>query len=200
MCSVIAQVETAFMPAHYNLLHGTRTDEVTRKTIRVLDEIYLHYSSTQAACGEFIKRVEPLIKPLQRIEVIVYGDASGHSRKTTAPADYRVMEEMFRADGRFIFSIRAQRQNPGQRDRVTTVNNAFLNAAGERRLFIAPHCIELRKDLLHMRWHRDVAGNPTADLDDSNPLRGHISDALGYLVWGELKIQGRGGYMPERVF
>jgi hypothetical protein len=200
MCSVIAQVQEDSRAAHYDVLHGTRTDELHQKTIRVLDEIYLHNSSTQAACVEFIKRCEPLLKGFNKLEVIVYGDASGHSRKTTAPADYRVIEEMFRADGRFIFSIRAQKNNPGQRDRVTTVNNAFLNAAGERRLFIPPHCIELRKDLLHMRWHRDVAGNPTPGLDDSNPRRGHLSDALGYLVWGELRIQGRVGYMPERIF
>ena len=199
MCSVIAQVETDFKAAHYDVLHGTREDEMHRKTIRVLDEIYLHNSSTQAACQEFIKRVEPLIKPMQRIEVIVYGDASGHSRKTTASADYRVIEEMLRADGRFVLSMRAQKSNPGQRDRVTTVNNAFLNAAGERRLLIPPHCVELRKDLLYLRWHRDVAGNPTADLDDSNRMRGHISDALGYLVWGELKMQARAGYKAERL-
>ncbi len=50
-----------------------------------------------------------------------------------------------------------------------------------------------------MRWHRDVAGSPTNDLDDSNRMRGHISDALGYLIWGELKMQGRGGYQAERI-
>jgi hypothetical protein len=110
-----------------------------------------------------------------------------------------VIDEMLRADGRFLVSIRASKKNPGQRDRVTTMNNAFLNAAGERRVFIAPHCVELRKDFLQMRWHRDVAGNATSDLDDSNPLRGHITDALGYLVWSELKMQSTGGFKSERL-
>lgn len=201
MCSLIAQVETDHKPAAHDYLHDTRTDEVNRKTIRILDEIYLANSSTPAACEEFIKRMEPIFKlnKNQRVEVIVYGDASGHSRKTSGHIDYRVIEEMLRADGRFIFSIRAQKNNPGQRDRVTTVNNAFLNAAGERRVFMAPHCLELRKDMLYMRWHRDVAGTPTNDLDDSNRMRGHISDALGYLIWSELKMQGRGGYQSDRI-
>ena len=199
MCSVIAQVEKERIPASIDWLKGRRVEDIHRKVIRILDEIYLQNSSTQAACHEFIQRVRRSVKLFQQVEVIVYGDASGHSRKTSAPADYRVIEEILRTDGGFTFDIRAQKQNPGQRDRVTTLNNAFLNAAGERRVFIDPKCIELRKDLLSMRWHRDVKGNPTNDLDDSNRLRGHISDALGYLTWSEMKMQSVGGWRQERL-
>lgn len=200
MCSVIAQVQKEFTPASFSALHAKSTEESLKKTIRILDEIYLENSSTQSLCAEFIKRIEPLMKFGQQIEVIVYGDASGYSRKTSGPVDYRVIDEAFRADGRIKFSIRAGKKNPGQRDRVTTVNNAFLNAVGERRLFIAEHCVEVRRDLLYMRWHRDVKGNPTNDLDDSNSRRGHITDAVGYLAWGELKMDAQSGFQAERVF
>ena|ERR1039458_1200865 len=132
-------------------------------------------------------------------EVKIYGDASGHSRKTTAPADYLVIQEIFRQYG-IIFKVLAQKNNPGVRDRVTTVNNAFHNAKGERRLWIDPKCRELRKDMINMRWRRDVAGNTTNDLDESNPLRSHISSALGYLVWGELKMSAKVGEKGERLF
>ena len=199
MCSVIAQADREFKSAQFDWLHAVHHDEQEKKTIRVLDELYLENSSTQEACRAFIAKCVPWFPRNGNLEVIVYGDASGHSRKTTSPADYRVVEEMLRADGRFTFSIRAAKANPSQRERVVTVNNAFLNAAGERRLFVHPKCAELRKDLGFMRWRRDAAGNVTGDLDDSNSRRGHISDALGYLAYSELKMQSRGGWKQDRI-
>jgi hypothetical protein len=195
MCWLIAQVQSDFSPQYFDVFSLKQQDEVSRKTIRILDEIYLPNSTTQAATDTFIERVEAMVRSGQRVEVIVYGDASGHSRKTSGLTDYRVIEDRLRQSGRFIFSMRASRSDPPVRDRVTTVNNALLNAAGERRLLIDPKCKELRKDFGQMRWKRDVAGNPTGELDKSNPQRSHISDALGYLCWGELKMQGKGGWM-----
>ena len=174
MCSVIGQI-------HENYLTGN-------KRLEILDEIHLANSNTQAACQAFIAKASTL--NYNRMEVIIYGDASGYSRKTTASTDYAIIEQMLTADRRFTFSIRATRKDPAVRDRVTTLNNVFLNASGERRLFIDPRCKELKKDLMFMRWKRDVAGNPLNDLDKSNPMRSHLTDSLGYLTWAEFKVQG----------
>lgn len=195
MCSVIAQASVDFKASQYSWLTGVTQDEQMTKTIRILDEIVLPNSNTMEACQRFIQWVEENIPGSRQIALVVYGDSSGHSRKTTGETDYRVIQEQLRRCGRFTYSVRASHDNPAVRDRVTTVNNAFLNAAGQRRLFINPCCKELRKDLGWMRWKSDVAGNPLPDLDKSNAMRSHISDALGYLCWGELKMQAKGGFI-----
>lgn len=199
MAWVIGQVWNNVTPAYFNNMTLERRDESSLKRIRILDELFLPESQTQTTTREFIKRCEPWLKKHGRLEVIILGDASGNARNRAADADYRIIEEMLRADGRFIVSVRAHTSNPGVRERVTTVNNALLNAAGERRLKISPKCIELRKDLLGMRWKRDVAGNPVNDLDKSDRMRSHISDALGYLVMGEVKMRSKVGYGSERI-
>lgn len=194
MAWVIAQVEEDLQPEWFDTTSLKMRDESSSKTIRILDEIYLPNSSTPAATNVFLDKIEAMVPRGQRVEVVIYGDASGHSRKTTTATDYRVIEEILERQGRFTISLRATRSNPGVRDRVTTVNNALLNAAGERRLLIDPKCKELKKDFMAMRWQRDVRGNPTNDMDKSNPQRSHISDALGYLCWGELKMAGKVGW------
>jgi hypothetical protein len=194
MAWLIAQVQRDFSPQWYDTMGLVTHEETSNKTIRILDEIFLANTTTQAATYEFIERAERLVPRGQKIEVIVYGDASGHSRKTSGLMDYRVIQERLERAGRFVVSVRATHKDPPVRDRVTTVNNAFLNARGERRLLVDPRCKELKKDFMQMRWKRDVAGNPTGELDKSNTQRSHISDALGYLCWGELKMQGKAGW------
>ncbi len=70
MCSVICQIEewkrTPWATAHYE----------TRKTLRVLDEIVLGDSNTNAAVEEFIDRARKLAGTSSRITVNIYGDAS----------------------------------------------------------------------------------------------------------------------------
>ncbi len=41
---------------------------------------------------------------------------------------------------------------------------------------------ELAIDLEQVTWKSDVAGNVLADINKSDPLRTHLSDALGYYV------------------
>lgn len=200
MTSLICQCETDFSKSEYDFITGIRSPESLRKTITILEEIYIHNSNTQAACAEFVKRTAKYqTKNGGKLEVQVYGDASGHHRKTTGKTDYKIIEEELRQLNLYDLSIKAVRSNPGQRDRVNTVNVAFINAAGERRLFVSPNCLELRRDLVSMKWHRTADGKATSDLDDSDPNRGHISDALGYLVWAMLKLRKKIGAKGERI-
>jgi hypothetical protein len=194
MSWLIAQSEKEYTPGYYDSSMLMQYEEKSRKTIRILGEIVLHNSNTFAATDEFIARVNAVVPLGARVEVAVYGDASGNSRKTTGPTDYMVIQERLERAGRFVVGMRTTRDNPPVRSRVTTVNNAFLNAYGQRRLFIDPGCKELLLDMKSMRWKLDVAGNSTNELDESNRLRSHTSSALGYLCWGELKMRSEGGW------
>jgi len=47
--------------------------------------------------------------------------------------------------------------------------------------------------------HIDIDLELSNDLDDSNPARGHISDAIGYMAWGELRLRSKTGERSERL-
>ncbi|NQT52530.1 hypothetical protein HQ576_10785, partial [bacterium] len=102
----------------------------------------------------------------------VYGDATGSRRQTAGASDYAIVRDHFpQAD----FCVGAS--NPPRRDRYNAVNAALRDARGRTRLRIHPRCRHLTEDL-----ERSTFQPGTNEPDLSDPLRGHISDALGYLV------------------
>jgi hypothetical protein len=130
----------------------------------------------------------------------IYGDASGNSRSTKAArTDYELIREALRRHSQFNIHLLANTSNPRIRDRVNSVNHMLKTASGSCRMLIDPKCKELIKDLQQVKWARDRAGNPTGDLDKSDPARTHVSDALGYLMnweFGMLPVSGeRPGYV-----
>jgi hypothetical protein len=56
----------------------------------------------------------------------------------------------------------------------------FCSTLGERRLFLDPHCDELRKDLQHGGLESRHRRNITGAIDKSDRRRTPVSDALGY--------------------
>jgi len=52
----------------------------------------------------------------------------------------------------------------------------------QRRLVIDTRCRELANDLEQVIWKADPNGNMLSDLNKSDPMRTHLSDALGYMV------------------
>jgi hypothetical protein len=166
--------------------------------LRVLDEIVLSDSNTEAAAREFIDRTSPLFRRFRSpMPVTIYGDASGNGRSTkTSRTDYQVIREIFKQDGRYRIAMRQNTANPGVRDRVNTMNNILHSVSGERNIVVHPRCKELIQDLRQVRWKRDAAGNPTGDLDKSDPRRTHISDALSYLVAQEWGLRPATGAFP----
>ena len=78
--------------------------------------------------------------------------------------------------------------------------NALLrNHAGQHRLLVNPSCKHLIKDFEQVCWKADPHGNPLTDLDKSDHMRTHVSDAVGYLVAREFPMRAargeRGGPM-----
>ena len=172
------------------------------RVIQVLDEMILADSNTLAACEELVKRTGGLRRQAKApIELEIYGDASGYQRRTSGTdTDWGLIKEFF--DGqkaKFRAVIRSASSNPGVRDRLNLVNAKLCSAAGERRLFVDPRCKELLKDLQRVRWKADGTGRPTSELDKSDRMRTHVSDALGYFVAAFSEKKGHIGPRKERL-
>ena len=69
------------------------------------------------------------------------------------------------------------------------MNAVLRSQAGQHRLLIDPQCKELIKDFEQVSWKADPHGNPLAELDKSDPMRTHASDALGYMIAREFPMR-----------
>ena len=170
------------------------------RTVYVLDEIVLRDGHTEAACQAFFQRVEPFFKQVRYdhwpLEVDVYGDASGYQKRTSAAeTDWVIIRQFFgQLKGTFRFSLRSTTANPPVRDRVNCVNRMLRTQSDDARLFIDPRCRELIKDLEQVAWQTDATGAATSDIDKSDRLRTHTSDALGYYIAQAFPLKPLIGY------
>jgi hypothetical protein len=163
LCSVLAQVENG--------------------GVFVLEEMILPDSNTFAACEELLSRTEKWHggRPLN---LYVYGDATAEQRRTSASrTDWQIVKEFFgRHPDRYAVRFQVPSANPPVKDRVNCVNATLRNHAGQHRLLVHSSCKQLIKDFEQVRWKADPHGNPLVELDKSDPMRTHVSDAVGYLI------------------
>ena len=170
MCSVVAQVDGG--------------------GVVVLDEIVLTRATTQQACEEFQNRF-----PEHSAGVKVYADASGAHMQTTGSSDVGVLKNFFRSGEYGSVEFKVPRSNPAVRDRVQMVNAALQPAEGAGRLMIDGRCKELIKDMEQVAYKEN-----TQVIDkDRDPKRTHLSDALGYLLWQELRAGEKVGERGKRL-
>ena len=103
-------------------------------------------------------------------KVIIYPDASGQNRKTSASeTDVQIL----RGAGHLVF---VNRSNPSIKDRVNCVNNLF----DKRRLFVnVAKCPSLTKALEQQAWDSKT-GLP--EKSDAHPANDDYNDSLGYLI------------------
>jgi hypothetical protein len=170
--------------------------------VEILDEIIIEDANTWMACEHFWTRVQRYGLTWGALPVDIYGDASGHQRRTSGTStDWSLIRDFFsQLRGRATFQIHAATANPGVRDRVNVVNSRLQSAAGETRLFIDPQCKELIADLERVCWRTDSLGQPTTELDKSDRLRTHTSDALGYYVAAAFPFGPKFGERPYPLF
>jgi hypothetical protein len=88
--------------------------------------------------------------------------------------------------------------NPPVKDRINCVNAVLRNYVGQHRLQIDPRCKQLIKDFEQVCWKADPHGNPLAELDKSDPLRTHASDAAGYFLVREFPMRAQRGTCCQR--
>jgi hypothetical protein len=166
----------------------------------VLDELVLPDSNTWAACNALLERIGQFgrLSP-HTTKIEIYGDATGEGRHSSASrTDWQLVREFSRRlPHQHKFHVPSS--NPRLKDRVNCVNAMLHNQAGDRRLRIAPECKELIQDFERVHWKSDPNGNTIADIDKSDPLRSHVSDALGYMICQEFGMRGRFGEMPDLI-
>jgi len=152
--------------------------------VAVLDEIVLSRATTQQACEEFQSRF-----PGHKAGLKVYADASGARMQTTGTSDLAVLKQFFRSGEYGTVEFKVPKSNPAVRDRVMVVNVAFQGMKIDGR------CKELIKDLEQVAYKEN-----TQVIDkDRDPKRTHLSDALGYLVWQELRVAEKVGERGKRL-
>jgi hypothetical protein len=181
MCSIIAQVDG--------------------NTVYVLDELILEDANTPLACERFWSLAAQWLNSSGRLLINVYGDASGHQRRTCGTAsDWTIIRDFFaQRSHQATVHIKASTSNPGVRDRVNLVNARLLNAAGDRHLYIDPKCKELILDLERVFWRAGEFGQPTSELDKSDRKRTHVSDALGYYLAQAFPFHSKIGEKRGRI-
>jgi len=154
--------------------------QISGRTVYVLDEIVMRRATTQEACAAFLKRF-----PQHAAGVYVYGDASGSAQQTTGASDFELVREHFMVHSTIPVQYRVPKANPPVRERVNTMNRQFLSAAGVVGAYVDPKCTELIKDLEQVCFKAD-----TMTIDkDRDRARTHLSDALGYLMWQECRME-----------
>jgi hypothetical protein len=79
--------------------------------------------------------------------------------------------------------------------RVNAVDSMVCPHSGQRRLLVDPKCQGLIKDFEPVSWKSGSQGNLQRDLDTSELLRTHVSDAVGYWVVREHPLRDAGGFM-----
>lgn len=140
-------------------------------TFFVWDEIHIDGGSNTYALGEEVSRRYAD----KSVDLIVKGDATGRSRKTSATmSDYRILATEFlsRFGSRFL-GVDVPSSNPAVVERINSVGGAFRRDA----VRIHPRCRNLIDDLERTVWLKG-----TRAPDKSDRLRTHHTDALGYWV------------------
>lgn len=145
-------------------------------------------ATTDEACTEFISRY-----PDRKTRVVVYGDASGASRKTTSrQSDYDIIRRRFR-DYYHSMSIEVPASNPPVVQRVNSVNARLRNAAGEVRYWVHPRCKHLVDDRIRVSWKPG-----TRDIDKRDRSLTHASDASDYRLVRLYPIRTRNRTVSRR--
>jgi hypothetical protein len=176
---LILMVDFNVKPMHWVVGHTYphNGDEISY----MIDELYLDQStSTMEVAEEFVRRYGK-----HKTGILVYGDATGHHRHTAATrTDYEIINDVFAARRVVNTEQHIGNSNPLQSERVKDVNARFQDARRGIHLYISDRCSQLIQDFERQGF---VPG--TMQLDKSDPLRGHGSDAVGYYVNREHAIR-----------
>jgi hypothetical protein len=136
--------------------------------VHVFDELFLKNCDTDAKCEQMQLRYPDHVHAL-------YADAAANNRSGHGHGKSDII--MIRnAYAGFEHEMHIPKANPRRIDRLNSVNAMLKNAVGDTRLMVHRNCRELIKDLRRIRRDEFLNGN-ISDKD-----RGHISDALGYLI------------------
>jgi hypothetical protein len=143
----------------------------------VIGEVHIpHDSDTIKVCRRLVADWEG-----HRGPVLVYGDATGGQRRSSAVQghDWKLVKQELRGHFEHI-EYRVPDANPPERERVNCVNARLQNAAGEVRLMVDP--VKAPKTVEDFEGVRLVEGGSGEIAKSGERNRGltHWTDAAGY--------------------
>lgn len=132
------------------------------------DEIWLNNSNTFEMRDEILKRYgNPRM-------ITIYPDSTGDSSRSNATkSDIQILKDAG-------FAVRARTHNPEQRDRINTINS-FMKKRYKVRYKINPKTCP--KTINDLNKRQSMADGRLDKQQEKEQKIGHISDALGYLVY-----------------
>lgn len=148
--------------------------KIENDNVYVFDEIFLRPGNTEAFAKELRARY-----PNQQIHI--HPDNTGKHRSTNA--DLHQTDITILQQSQYGFIVHNRPKNYDTIDRYATVNRFLRDSLGNIRLWISPTCKYLIKDLEQVSYKEGKR-----EIDPSNKLLTHISDALGYMVTGYFSI------------
>jgi hypothetical protein len=123
--------------------------------IRVIDELTLPDTHTDAACGIFLERASDAGWDLR--EMFVYGDASGLARDSTSGVtDWYIVQNRIKS---LQPRMRVPRSNPPVKDTINAVRAKLHAVDGTSGMVIDPRCRALIDDLRSALWPGDLDGH-----------------------------------------
>lgn len=149
------------------------------KNVYFIDEISLQNANTELMAKSILSKYGWLGAQ----NIVVFPDASGGARRTSAPigdTDLAILRG-------FGFDVRADSRNPDLVDSYNAMNRYLQNSIGETVLYVSAKCPQLIDDFEQLSYREC-----SREVDKSNPNRSHYSDAARYLANGLLGIYEHG--------
>ncbi|MBV6478616.1 MAG: hypothetical protein HGGPFJEG_01371 [Ignavibacteria bacterium] len=159
------------MTATEFILHKNRYFQV--------DEYLIHSSNTDELCESIITNLENKYD-IQDLSIIITGDASGRSKKSSSfgKSDYMIIKDWF-LRSRIKFTLAVPNENPPVRDRVNYTNKLFE----QKKFFICENCKFSIRDRELVGWKRTSSNMEGFHIDKSRKDLSHLSDAGDYALW-----------------
>lgn len=161
-----------------NPMNWVLTQHTSREDIRVLHEISKSNSNTPKMCKELLEWVPKNREGRCDLNLVVYGDASGEHRDTRGNVtDYTIIDQELRPYFNSI-KYKVPESNPAVETRIKCVNARLAHNA----IKLNENINEVREDFIQ------CVRNKYGEIDKSDMLRTHASDALGYYIACEFPI------------
>jgi hypothetical protein len=168
--SIVERDQVISIGMDFNVDPMTATvGHVNSDTYEQFGEIWLNNSNTFEMRDEIIRR----FKSPGRI--VIYPDSTGESERSNAhKTDIQILKDAG-------FTVRARTHNPEQRDRINTVNSFVKNRGNNTRYKVNPKTCP--KTINDMNKRESLADGRLDKAQERDTKIGHISDALGYLIY-----------------
>jgi phage terminase large subunit len=135
------------------------TQKDIKREIKAIEEVTDAYDTADMIA--ILKRRYPNHK------IVVYPDASGNNRKTSASdTDISLLKKA-------KFTVRVDKSNPSVRDRITSVNTGFKNAKGQTSYFVNTNNCPEYTEALEKLAYKNGAPDKESGFD-------HVTDGGGY--------------------